>query len=178
MNSTLAATHCVRLVRSGRIQNSTLNGPPVFHGVTPGAIVSQPANGAVKFVDPTDLVRSPANRVWITNNVAPWNTGGPFSVEFWIRPDRTNLTQCVAANVEFISSPAAQRNGWLIYQGNAPALTDGQGFSFRLYNSTGLTALSQANWLGQLAPNAFYTVFGPFAGPNFKLSLNAHWGAR
>jgi hypothetical protein len=143
-----------------------------IRGVTPGAIVSQPANGAVKFVDPTDIVGSPANRVWITNNVAPWNTGGPFSVEFWIRPDRTNLTQCVAANVEFISSPAAQRNGWLIYQGNAPALTDGQGFSFRLYNSTGLTALSQANWLGQLDPNAFYHVVGTFDGTNLKLYLN------
>jgi hypothetical protein len=143
-----------------------------IRGVTPGAIVSQPANRAVKFVDPTDIVGTPANRVWIANNQAPWNTGGPFTVEFWIKPDRTNLTQCVAANVEFIAGPPAQRNGWLIYQGNAPNLTDGQGFSFRLYNSTGLTAVSQANWLGQLNPNVFYHVVGTFDGTNIKLYLN------
>src|ERR1051326_6195026 len=178
MNSTLAATHCVRLVRSGRIQNSTLNGPPVFHGATLFVIHTRFAGLRTRSVGSTNFTAPLAGWLTIAPGVTPWNTGGPFSVEFWIRPDRTNLTQCVAANVEFISSPAAQRNGWLIYQGNAPALTDGQGFSFRLYNSTGLTALSQANWLGQLAPNAFYTVFGPFAGPNFKLSLNAHWGAR
>jgi hypothetical protein len=141
-------------------------------GVTPGAIVSEPTSAAVQFTAAVD-----GNRVRIPYQ-PQWNTAGPFSVEFWIRPDRTNTTQCVAADVEFIAStPTPQRNGWLIYQGNAPGLTDGQGWSFRLYNSTALNGLSQANYVGPLDPNGWYHIVGAFDGTNIKLYTNGYIAA-
>ena len=135
-----------------------------IRGVTPGAIVSEPASAAVQLTASVD-----GNRVRIPNQ-PQWNTAGPFSVEFWIRPDRTNAAQCVAANIEFITTPTS-RSGWLIYQGNA-ALSDGNGFVLRLYNSTGASAQTPAGYAAPLNPAAWYHVVGTFDGTHILLYVN------
>jgi len=140
-------------------------------GVIPGAIVSQPNNGSVLFTDPTDVVGTPQGRVWMTNQPA-WDAGGPFSVEFWVKPSRTSVAQCVAANVEFIATPL-QRNGWLIYQGDS-AIANGNGFVFRLYNSTGLANQTGVSVNMPLSTSLWYHVVGTFDGSSIKLYTNGN----
>lgn len=134
-------------------------------GVTPGAIVSQPNNGAVSLLAEVD-----GNRVRVPYR-PEWNTSGPFSFEFWIRPDDTAIAQCVAANVEFIPTTPAVRLGWLLYQGNA-ALNSGNGWVFRLYNSTGPAGFTGVTVGDTLNPNAWYHIVGTFDGTNIRLYTN------
>jgi hypothetical protein len=137
--------------------------PGCIRGVTPGAIVSQPANGCV------ELTGIAGNRVRIPDQ-PQWSGAPVFSVEFWIKPTRTDTLQCAAADVEFIATPA-QRNGWLLYQGDS-SLSTGNGFVFRCYNSTGLTAQTGAAVNMTLDPAQWYHVVGTFDGTNILLYTN------
>ena len=138
-------------------------------GVKPGAIVSEPNSGAVGF---DGVVVS--NRVRIPFQ-SQWNQNGPFSVEFWAKPAQTAALECPAASVEFISTPAAQRNGWLFYQGNS-TLSDGNGWLFRHYNSAGLTSLTTASTNLALDTTQWYHVVGTYDGTNINIYVNGALG--
>src|SRR5579883_1857627 len=138
-------------------------------GVAPGAIVSEPSNGAVSFAG---LVSS--NRVRIPYQ-PQWNPSGPLTVEFWAKPAQTGALECPAASVEFISTPA-QRNGWLFYQGNS-TLSDGNGWLFRQYNQNGLTSLTSASVNMTLDTNQWYHVVGVFDGTNIITYVDGVPGA-
>lgn len=141
----------------------------VIRGV-PGAIVGEAANTAVRFPGVVD-----GNRVRIPYT-AEWNSSGPFTIEFWAKPGQTGACLCPAASVEFISSPVAQRNGWLFYQGDS-TLNSGNGWVFRHYNSTGLTAISGAAVNMTLDTGSWYHVVGVFDGANVKIYVNGVLGA-
>jgi hypothetical protein len=79
----------------------------VIRGV-PGALTSDPDFAA-------RLPGAVGNRIRIPY-ATQWNPAGPFSIEFWARPAQNTALTCPAASVEFIATPTAQRNGWLIYQ--------------------------------------------------------------
>jgi len=129
----------------------------------PGALVGDPGNTAVRFPGVID-----GNRVRVPFDEA-WNPTGPFSVEFWAKPGQTNALQCPAASVEFIGT--TQRNGWLFYQGDT-TLTGGNGWIFRHYNNSGLTALSGAAATLPLSTDQWYHVVGVYDGTNIKLYVN------
>lgn len=145
-------------------------------GVLPGAITSQPGDAAVGFDGISD-----SNRVRIAFQ-SQWNPNGPLSVEFWAKPSQTNNLACPAASVEFIDPippaqfPAAQRNGWLFYQGDS-TLTNGSGWLFRQYNSSGLTNLTSANVDMTLDTNRWYHVVGVFDGATISTYVNGVLGA-
>lgn len=146
-----------------------------IRGVPPGAIVSEPNGAAVGFSG----VSSSLNRVRIPF-ASQWNPSGPFSVEFWAKPAQTSTLGCPAASVEFISTPALQRNGWLFYQGNT-SLSDGNGWVFRQYNndiSAGpiLTNLSSANADLALDTNRWYHLVGVYDGTNISIYVNGALG--
>ncbi len=138
-------------------------------GVKPGAIVSDPNNGAVGFDGLVD-----GNRVRIP--FAPqWNQSGPFSVEFWAKPAQTSALECPAASVEFIPGPPAQRNGWLFYQGNT-SLSDGNGWLFRNYNTNSLTALTSAGVNMTIDTQQWYHVVGTYDGTNINIYVDGALG--
>jgi hypothetical protein len=139
-------------------------------GVFPGAIVSDPSNASVGF---DGLVSS--NRVRIPFQ-PEWNPSGPLTVEFWAKPAQTAALESPASSVEFISSPATQRNGWLFYQGNS-TLADGNGFLFRQYNNSGLASQSGASVNLALDTNQWYHVVGVFDGTNISTYVNGALGA-
>ena len=138
-------------------------------GVTPGAIVSEPNEGAVGF---NGLVLS--NRVRIPYQ-PQWNQTGPFSVEFWAKPGQSATLECPAASVEFISTPAAQRNGWLFYQGST-GLSDGNGWLFRAYNTNGLASLTSAGVNISIDTNHWYHVVGTYDGTNMNIYVDGALG--
>src|SRR5260370_334818 len=148
-------------------------------GVKPGAIVSEPGNGALGF----DGLAHTTNRVRIPFQTQ-WNPTGPLSVEFWAKPAATNNFQCPAASVEFIEPPPppaaqippSQRNGWLFYQGDS-TLTNGSGWMFRQFNSSGLTNLTSASVDLRLDTNRWYHVVGTFDGTNISTYVNGVLGA-
>jgi hypothetical protein len=166
----------VLATNSGSV-GSAANGTYIsaIRGVTPGAIVSEPASGAVGF---NGIVGG--NRVRIPFQ-PQWNTSNAFSVEFWAKPAQTNITECPAASVEFIDPPAgqttpvSQRSGWLFYQGDS-TLATGSGFYFREYNSTGLTAQSHASSDMTLDTNRWYHVVGVFNATNISIYVNGVLG--
>ncbi len=129
-----------------------------------GAIVSDPSNLAVY------MPGAEGNRVRIPNNEA-WNSETAISVEFWAKPGQTNALACPAASVEFIAGPPAQRNGWLFYQGDT-TLTGGNGWLFRYYNNSSLTAVSGAAVTMELSTDQWYHVVGVYDGTNIKIYVN------
>lgn len=129
----------------------------------PGAIVSDPSNLAVR------MPGAEGNRVRIPWNEA-WNSETAISVEFWAKPGQTNALQCPAASVEFIADPA-QRNGWLFYQGDT-TLAGGNGWLFRYYNNSTLTAVSGAAVTMDLSTDEWYHVVGVYDGTNIKIYVN------
>ena len=144
-------------------------------GVKPGAIVGDPSNGAVGFQGITD-----GNRVRIPFQ-PQWNPSGPMTIEFWAKPAQTNSLACPAASVEFIPGPPAQRNGWLCYQGQLniggdPNVSDGSGWVFREYNSTGLASISSASVAMSIDTNRWYHVVGVYDGTNISLYVNGVLG--
>ena len=158
---------------AGAAGNGTYNS--ALRGIKPGAIVSEPNNGAVGFSGITD-----GNRVRIPFD-SRWNPTGPLTVEFWAKPAQTNLFECPAASVEFIEpppppapqTPPPQRNGWLFYQGNS-GLVNGSGWAFRQYNNSGpgLTNLTSASVDMTLDTNQWYHVVGVFDGTNISTYVN------
>lgn len=138
-------------------------------GVKPGAILSEPNSGAAGFDGVVD-----GNRVRIPFQ-PQWNQSTPFSVEFWAKPGQTGTLECPAASVEFISTPATQRNGWLFYQGNT-SLSDGNGFLFRAYNSSGLASLTSAGVSLSLDTTKWYHVVGSYDGTNMNIYVNGTLG--
>ena len=144
-------------------------------GVQPGAIVSEPTEGAVGF----NGIAGSTNRVRIPF-ASQWNPSGPLTVEFWAKPAQTSTLGCPAASVEFIASPQLQRNGWLFYQGDT-SLQTGNGWLFRQYNndiSAGpvLTNLSSANADMALDTNQWYHVVGVYDGTNISIYVNGALG--
>lgn len=123
----------------------------------PSAIVSEPTHHSAYFPFAID-----GNRVRVPYASA-WNANSAFSVEFWAKPGVTNLG-CPAASVEF-STP---RNGWLFYQGPA-SLSDGNGWFFRIYHSSGSSVASVGF---PIDTNAWYHVVGVFDGSSIKLYTN------
>jgi len=138
-------------------------------GITPGAIVSEPNSGAVQFLGSVD-----GNRVRVPY-ATQWNPTGPFSVELWAKPAQTAALQCPAASVFFTATPATQRDGWLIYQGNS-TLANGNGFVFRQYNSTGLANQSGAAVNVAIDTTQWYHVVGVFDGTAVKIYVNGVLG--
>lgn len=148
----------------GAVGNGSLIG--VARG-KPSALASDP-DYSMGFpgVDP-DRVRVP----WQPQ----WNQTGPYSVEFWAKPGQTAGLQCPTASVEFIPGPPAQRNGWLIYQGDS-TLATGNGFVFRQYNSTGLASVSQAYANLTLDTTKWYHVVATFDGTTLQVYVNGSPG--
>src|SRR6185436_11043782 len=81
---------------------------------------------------------------------------------------------CPMASVNFIATPV-QRDGWLIYQGDA-GLATGNGFVFRQYNSTGLANQSAAVTNFTVDTTKWYHVVGTFDGTNLKIYVNGNLG--
>jgi len=144
------------------------NGIP---GVTPGPIVSEPANACVQFLG---VVNDNSIQIPFNPAFSPSSTS-PFSVEFWAQPGQNGAIQCPAACVEFIATPTAQRNGWLFYQGDS-GLATGNGWVFRQYNSTGLASVSAAAVNMPLTVGQWYHVVGTFDGTSLKVYVNGTLG--
>jgi hypothetical protein len=133
--------------------------------------VERGATGVIASDSPNFATRMPGiegNRVRVPWAEA-WNPSGPLTVEFWAKPGQTNALACPAASVEFITTP--QRNGWLFYQGDT-TLTGGNGWIFRHYNNSSLTAQSGAAVTMDLKTDQFYHVVGVFDGSRIKLYVN------
>lgn len=75
----------------------------------------------------------------------PWqaalNPNGPFTVEFWARPDYPSQIGCPASSIDMILS---SRLGWLFYQMNSAGST-GNGWQFRVYNTSGAVFNANVN---------------------------------
>jgi sugar lactone lactonase YvrE len=128
----------------------------------PGAIQGDNANSAVRFP-----AYAPLNRVAIPF-LSALNPNGPFSAEFWAKPSGTNSAPCPLSSVDF---GTYIRSGWLFYQGG-PALTDGNGFFFGIYNTSSGTSRTQATTSIPVNTNAWYHVVGVFDGANAILYVN------
>ncbi len=126
-----------------------------------GAIVSEAGNTALR--TPLEF---PGSRARIPFH-STLNPNGPFSVEFWSKPGQTAELSCAAASVEFLS----RRSGWILYQANS-ALTDGNGFAFRCYNTSGDTSVTTASANISIDTNNWYHVVGVFDGNNVSLYVN------
>lgn len=95
----------------------------------------------------------------------PWakelNAGGPFSVEFWAKPaySGAGVPACPASSVDFVLSP---RLGWLFYQTSSTAVSDGDGWMFRIYRTDG-TAISVVAPIPNMDTTQWYHVVGLYA---------------
>jgi len=136
-----------------------------------GAIVSDPGNMAVR------MPGAAGNRVRIPWNEA-WNSATALTIEFWAKPGQTSAIQCPAASVEFIADPLS-RYGWLFYQAkstSATGLGDGNGWTFRHYNTSGATAFTGAYTNLTLNTDTWYHVVGVYDGSTMKIYLNGALG--
>jgi len=103
---------------------------------------------------------------------AALNPSAAFTVEFWAKPGQTAAIGCPAAFVEFIADGSNKRNGWLIYQGNA-ALTTGNGYVFRLYNTSNPSnAFTAATASFPLDTAKYYHVVAVYDGSSAKMYTN------
>ena len=69
----------------------------------------------------------------------------------------------------------SRRNGWLFYQGNS-TLGNGNGFMFRQYNTSGLTALTTAATNLALNTAQWYHVVGVYDGSTIKIYVDGVLG--
>ena len=131
----------------------------------PGAIVGDSGNSAVRM--PAKIfggcVQIPFQPLL--------NPVGPFSIECWAKPAQTADISSLAASHEFVETPSGRRNGWILYQMNS-TLTDGNGFNFRCYNTSGETAVTAAAANVSITINTWYHVVGVFDGTNVVLYVN------
>lgn len=100
-----------------------------------------------------------------------WNTNGPFSVEFWARPDQPSLLGCAASSVDRMLTP---NQGWLIYQGDTGAST-GNGWYFRVINTSGGAINAAVN--DSLDSGKFYHIVGVYDGAHVMLYTNGELAA-
>ena len=99
-----------------------------------GPIIGDPTNLAVRFSP-----NAPGGQMGIPFLPA-LNPTTAFSVEFWAKPAQATSIMCPVASVDFTLD---LRSGWLFYQGNS-TLTDGNGFYFRFYDTSGGTNFTAA----------------------------------
>ena len=137
------------------------------HGVD-GALTSDSTNKATGFTD--GVVSIPA--------LSQFNTANAFSIELWLKPSVLNgiyvyPTPCLAGSYysEYYQPNTVRLNGWSLHQAD-PSFSNGNGFYFRLYNTSGDTAFTAASAALQVSTNEWYHVVGTYDGSTISLYVN------
>ena len=162
LNVSFAAS-AVNLGTLGTVANGTTH-TAIIHGVS-GAIGADSGNSAVRM--PAQIFGACVQIPFQPS----LNPSGPFSVEFWAKPAQTADASCAAASREIVETPSGRRNGWMLYQMNS-SQTNGNGFNFLCYNTSGETAVTAAAADLSIAINTWYHVVGVFDGTNVALYVN------
>jgi len=97
---------------------------------------------------------------------------GPFTIEFWAKPDSADFA-CPAAMMKYAVSgnEDGNRYGWLIYQSDT-SLDLGNGWQIRLYKGSGTSLAGIAQVDMMIVPGNWYHVVAVYTGSTIELYVN------